>query len=318
MRKRQFTVVKGGKTAKRRLNLRRNLLIITVCFVMLLLGFQLLDRLQVSLVQKVVVRYTNHEVVTETGSVVLRNEHIVAAPVTGTYEPSIDNGSRTRVGQTIAVFNEQAGLAVTTPMAGLVNYHPDGHEQKLGLQTQLSPDTIIAAEAVIEHGVETQSSFGVDKGQALATIIENISFQLLTPLAGYPEYSARTLLISSSTGSTVRARGIVRDVLLKNDRFWVLWSVPELPDRFVLERQLSVSVVEDNIFRAELPKEALYSDGDQTGVFVLRGNTPVYAAIEEYYADGESVYVSCLREGQQVLVPPRWASFLKRWWLRNG
>jgi len=310
VRKTDLKVIPGGR--RRRVKVWRRLFALGMVVLAGFLFYSSLGQFSLLLATDTVARHgqISHGVLVD--CTVLRNEHTVLAPGPGTYIPLVETGTRVRKGQSFARIQGPGGaLELTAPVPGLVHHGSDELGQLLTLDTQLNEEMVATMAQLAPPLVESAST--VQSNQAVATIIDNSRFQVVTDTPFHSPDKKQALKVEAGTDE-MKIELSPRDVILVDACYWVVWDAPALPDSLGLERKFSARLITGQQDLVLIPQDALYTRDGELGVFVLYRNKPVFNKVEVHYTEDGIVGVTGLTNGQRVLSLPKWASFLRRWW----
>lgn len=313
MNRKALKVVKGGSDKPSRW--RRRFFLLAVLILCGYLLYHSLIFFTGALMPAVIVRQVSDLWDKPVYFVVLKDEHALVAPVDGRYVPAVEPGQRVKSGQTVgAVQSGELRVPVTAPVAGLVSHNLDGWEEELPLAMTLNERTVALLGRVQAEFQPLTAPDLVHRGQIVAVVVSNNRFALAASLAGELEGVWHTVRFDTGSGySEIDVR--VRQTFRVGDRCWVKWDAPLLPDSLALNRVLpgSILVRADSLF--ELPAKAVFRHRDEPGVVLVQRGQPSFLPVDVVQVDGDTVMVTGLADGQQVLVVPRWAKLFARWWL---
>ncbi|MGI6364636.1 MAG: hypothetical protein ACOX2G_02635 [Bacillota bacterium] len=310
MRKRNFKVIKGGRTRRSKVWLR-----LFAMGMVVLAGFLVwnsLGHLSLLAAKVTVARHTPVKTGMPVSCVVLCNEWVVNAPIGGEYIPLVEDGTRVKAGQVFArIEGAEESRELVAPGAGLVRH---GGEYRADLPLDvLNQGTAIIATALLKAPPGTGHAAKVKAGLPAAVILDNTRFQLITGMRFHSPGKKQTL-VATVDGRELKFAISPREVLQYENLFWVLWDAPALPDSLGLQRVFSGEMIAAEQELVLIPQGALYKKEGQQGVFILLRRKPVFCPVEVHYSEEDVVGVSGLSDGVQVLSLPKWVSFAKRWW----
>jgi len=223
------------------------------------------------------VSFLTRQEVTETTrleGVLLKNEHMLQAPVSGKLQHVAVDGKRlengARVARVIAVQNKTDGESydIVTPVAGICCMHLDGLEQVL------SPTNIdILAVPNIDGRKEksTYDGMRVEKGQAVAKIIDNLSPVYL--YAEVPEERFSEEALEKKTwweadweGQTFSIKSY--KVAAKGESLAVYFLLSAYPEQILHERKVVINLTTRSLNGYLVPKRAIVERDGRTGIFL--------------------------------------------------
>ena len=311
MRTNRFRVVQGGQ--KKGPKIWRKIIVIGIAVLAFFLLWNSIGYLAVWAAEVTVA--VNREIVTSVPveCFVLREEHLLYSPATGTYTPLVGDGAKVRKGEDVATVEDSGTRSlVKASTAGLILHTLDGQEGNFSLSCPLDSTLIASIAHYLEAPPQTSSVAGVKSGDLVGTIITNAGFKLVTGLNFHAPDQKQ--VIEAEDGNTYTL--IPRNVCQTAGRFWVLWDVSSLADALGRKRLFSAQLVTQREEAVLVPAKSLCTKDGVQGVFVLFRGKPVFNPIEVVSSLGNEVGVKGLAHGQRVLTIPWWASFAKRWWLK--
>lgn len=206
--------------------------------------------------------------------ILLKNEHILHAPVSGKLQLVTADGNRlengARVSWVIAVQNNTGGESyqIVTPVAGICCMHLDGMEQVL------SPANIDILAVPHLDGTVKKSTFDgmrVEKGQAVAKIIDNLSPIYL--YAEAPKENFSEVVLEEGTwwkadweGQTFSIKSY--KVADKGESLAGYFLLSAYPEQILHERKVVINVTTRSLRGYIVPKKAIIERDGQTGIFL--------------------------------------------------
>ncbi|AEG61514.1 HlyD family efflux transporter periplasmic adaptor subunit [Desulforamulus ruminis] len=252
------------------------LIIIALCLY-LLWGLVLGVR---GLVLKAALRAENlyPQVVSQTISgegLLIKQEYLVTAPLKGTLKFTIADGERVKSGSTLGVLTatsleSTSGVseqAIKAPASGVFSRHIDG------LETILLPSTLDVVELPsldkIENEPQTMEAGPVDKGQALAKVVDN-----LAPIYVYavlPESELKKMKEEEQTYLKLQWRSQALEAkvekFIQGKQTEVLLSIKNYPDELVHQRRITFTTATGSLEGLLVDEESLVLKEGKTGLF---------------------------------------------------
>jgi putative membrane fusion protein len=235
---------------------------------------------------------------------IVRNEHPVAAPVTGTVDWLVKDGERLAVNIPVARINAGDGTVYTvlTPLAGVVVRQLDGLEGLLQPQVLAGVNVPqLLKTPVKQHQFEQAET--VPQGSMLFKVVNNFSWCYLFQLrdgTGLPE--ADRLRFSFASGRELSGRPVLRHA--ENDMMTLAYEFTDDVDGFLWQRLAEAEILTGRIQGVILPLSALIEREEETGVFTLEKSVVRYHTVEVLGTSGEMAAVSGLPRGRRVITNP--------------
>lgn len=308
-RKKRFHVVPGrGKKKGMREKFLRGILMLAVTIFALQAAYFLAgSRLAGLLLKTVVSEESVLEQLVSVSGVIVRDERVVAAPVSGTVRWVAVAGARLAAGASVAkIYTGDGGVQnVAAPVSGVMIPVLDG------LEGALQPgdlERIDAAEVrklakkiqAVPEGAE------VKQGSIFFKMVNNFSwyyvvdlsrddFALLTP-------QRNRLRFAFSPEEEVSASWEV----LKEDEDTVrlAFALSEDVEGSFVERLSDAEIVVSRITGFVLPSSALVSRGAERGVYILEKSVVSYLPVKVLGEVGENVVIEGVRSGRTVIKNP--------------
>lgn len=219
-----------------------------------------------------------------------------------------DRGDLVREEERLAGLLERAAYPLSAPRPGAVSYRFDGLEDVL-VPERLDRMEVKRFLALKEKPATIEDRSQVQAGRPVFKIIDTIDTYLVIALPAAP---AREI---AGTGSaTLRFSDLsLREVTVritalagKEDGGLVLLvgrveeSLPELAG----QRRLKVEVVKNSYTGILLPRRALVTRGDQTGVYLVRYGEASFRPVKVLGGNDRVVAVTGLNPGAQIIINP--------------
>lgn len=269
-----------------------------------------------ALVSQEIIRLTALDSQIPFEGILLKHEQEVLAPVNGNFVPSVETGTRVRVGQQLGVLQTATGdFPILSQAAGIFIYRLDGLEQDFPRRDTIDLELLAAAQWVLANPKAFQAVTTVEADKPLAVIVNNSYIQLLGRLKTRPSGNANILSFESN-GRTLEHLGQVKNALEYNGNTWLLWDIGDLPDELSLGRIVSGSVWTRRDEAARLPAGALVWKNNRPGVLLQTPQGRRFQEAEVLLNHQGEVWLGGLQEGQRVLVFAWGSGILKWWWLR--
>jgi putative membrane fusion protein len=206
--------------------------------------------------------------------ILLKNEHVLQTPVSGKLQQVAADGNRlengARVSRVIAVQDNTGGESydIVTPVAGICCMHLDGLEQVL---SPASIDSLAVPHMAGTGGKRTYDGMRVEKGQAVAKIIDNLSPVYIYAEAPKENFSAAAL----EKGTWWKANWEGQTFSMKSykvaDRGESLagyFLLSAYPEQILHERKVVINVTTRSLNGYLVPKKAIVEKDGQTGIFL--------------------------------------------------
>ncbi len=306
-RSRKFTVINGKA---RRRNHRRTVYLVLVLAALALCVraayFFVYDKVTAHLVQTVIAESGKLESIVDVNGLIVRNEHPVAAPVTGTLKWLAEDGQRLASGASVATLTAGDGVVQTliSPEPGILVRHLDGLEGLLRPQAlaEINP-TQFLGQTEKQSGFEQGET--VPQGAMLFKIVNNFSWIYLSSIpaeiGSLPEAGSH-LLRFDFTERDLSARLILRRE--EEGRTTVGYELTDDAEGFYLQRFSKARIITKTTTGVILPLSALVEREGKTGVLILQKSVVRYREVEILESDQEQVAVRGLSTGLRVIINP--------------
>ncbi|MDD3653507.1 MAG: HlyD family efflux transporter periplasmic adaptor subunit [Desulfotomaculaceae bacterium] len=205
--------------------------------------------------------------------ILIKEETVVTAPVTGQLKFISEDGTRLSVGaraaQIAAADQESSIVSVFTPVAGIICRHLDGLEnilapENLELLDLSYQDKLAVKQAVINKQVE--------KGQPLFKIIDNLALLNIyteIPKTDLPPELAdkHGWLTAAWEGRTMSIK--LREVRDKGNRWSGFFVLANYPESLLHHRQVRLTVTTDKLKGLLVPAGAIVYQEGVPGIYLV-------------------------------------------------
>ncbi|MDW7651277.1 MAG: HlyD family efflux transporter periplasmic adaptor subunit [Bacillota bacterium] len=310
--KRQFTVIQGKKRKKKTSEKLVYFLLTGIIGLLLLqVGFSFARDALASVLTKTVISEDSviEHTVTAKG-ILIRDESVVAAPLSGTVNWVVQEGDRLSAGTRVAAISSPGGTLqhVPTPSPGIVVLQLDGLEGVL--QPKSLADTNVG-EMMQYAGQERHrisSGDHVEQGTILFKVVNNFSWYFAVELAGQEYQDVETLAtagirFSFSPEEEIRGRVVVRRETAQ-DTALVVFELKQQVTGFERERFAEAELVVRRTSGIILPGSALVSRGGETGVYILSKSVVRYRSVDVLETEGNRVIITGIPNGYQIITNP--------------
>ncbi len=271
-----------------------------------------------SLVKSEVAEKGHIESVMPFDGTLVRDETVLSAPVGGKLKVGFKEGERVRVGATVASIdspdiNGKDGMKksrLSSPCAGIVNYHLDGLETLLTLKNIDQMDLFaVKAQNQLNEKVFSDGQ-AVEGGQTVVKIVNNlVPMIVLGEVNGkdvpWDDISTKKQLtvqpdtdkdpITLNVVNLKRANGKIRFALEFNN----------YDDRYLFSRNHRFSLVTQRFEGYILPAKAIINRAGKTGVFIVYKNVTRWRPVTVVGQIGDRVAVSDLDSETYYIVNPQ-------------
>lgn len=206
--------------------------------------------------------------------ILLKNENVLRAPVSGKLHLTVDDGDRLKVGakaaEVLAVQQEVGGETydVATPVAGICCTHLDGYEQVL------APDNI---DALVFPSIEkigdkaTSEGTRVEKGQPVLKIIDNLRpvyLHIDTLKSDFPD-----LIMDKPTWWQATWEGLTLSIkqhkVSDNGDSWEGYLIlSNYPEQLLHQRKIRLNITTRTLEGFLVPQRAIVNRDGQNGIFL--------------------------------------------------
>jgi len=239
--------------------------------------------------------------------VIVRDERVVAAPVTGTVRWVAAAGARLASGASVAkIYTADGGVQnIAAPVSGVMIPVLDGLE---GVLQPNAMENIDVAE-VRKLSQKTQAvadGAKVKQGSIFFKLVDNFSWYYLVNLSradfALLRPQKKSLRFAFSPQEEVSASWAVLSE--DEDAVRLVFALSEDVEGAFLQRLSDAEIVVRRITGFVLPSSALISRGAETGVFILEKSLVSYLPVKVLGEVGENVVIEGVRTGRTVIKNP--------------
>lgn len=309
-RKKRFHVIAGkGRKKKAGDTFVHTLLLLAVGLLVLQATYYLARNALAGMLVKTVISEDSvlEQVITANG-VIVRNEHVVAAPATGVIRWSATGGNRVAVGADLGTIHAENGSiqVLKAPVPGVFIQELDG------LEGELQPNALAGIDVaqikkmpgkqyVVADGKE------VKQGSMLYKIVNNYDWYFVAELsakdvAALGERKSSRLRFAFSPDEEVWAAWSV--VAENEDSMLVAFTLQEDVDGCFSQRLADADIIVRRITGLVLPSSALVLRGEEAGVYVIDKSVVRYIPVSVVETAGETIVVEGVRAGFTVITNP--------------
>ncbi|MFW0861092.1 MAG: HlyD family efflux transporter periplasmic adaptor subunit [Dethiobacter sp.] len=308
-RKRRFAVIpgKGKKKGIKEKFLRGSLMLVAAVLALQVAYFFAGSMLTRLLLKTVVSEESVLEQIVSVSGVIVRDERVVAAPVTGTVRWVTTAGARLATGANVAkIYTADGGVQnISAPVSGVMIPVLDG------LEGALQPGDLerIDAAEVRKLSKKTQAvpdGAEVRQGSIFFKVVNNFSWYYVVDLSR-DDFALLTsqrnrLRFAFSPQEEVLASWVV----LKEgeDTVRLAFTLSEDVEGSFVQRLSDAEIVARRITGFVLPSSALISRGADTGVYLLEKSVVSYLPVKVLGEVGENVVIEGVRSGRTVIKNP--------------
>lgn len=309
-KKKQFYVVSGkGKRKKHSEAIFRVLLFTAVGLLLLQATYSLArDALAGMLVKTVISEDSVLEQLISVSGVLVRDEYVVAAPVSGVIRWNMTEGNRVAVGTGVAsIHTENGGVhLLKSPVPGVLVYKLDG------LEGELQPNALATIEmsqlrkrSVKEHIIADGKD--VSQGTMLYKIVNNYDWHFVAELTlrdfqSLDERKNSRLRFTFSPEEEIVATWKV--VGEGEDTVTLAFTLKEDVEGCFSRRFAEAEIIVSRFTGLVLPSSALVLRGEEAGVYVIDKSVVRYLPVNVVETAGEQVVVEGVRTGFTVVTNP--------------
>ena len=307
-RRRSFTVISGKQRKKKPgEKVFYIVLLMAVSVLVLQMVFSLGRNVLASLfVETVVSENSVLEQTVSVSGVIVRDERVVAAPLTGTLRWELPEGERLSQGATVAIITSNGEMAqkVTAPVPGILIQQLDGLEGELQPQ---SMGEIRPGKSMESKPQRVEDEQEVQQGSILFKIVDNYAWYFVTEMT-HEQYE----LFRNVTSIPLRIRFAEeqelqsRSILLAeyDDTVTVAFELQKDLIEGFTERFADAELIVQGTRGIVLPSSALLLRGEETGVYLLDKSVVRYRTVDVLDVAGDQVVVEGLRMGFPIITNP--------------
>jgi putative membrane fusion protein len=309
-KRRNFSVIHGTKKKKKPGEVLLYVMLLTAVGLLVLQATYSFARevLASVFVKTVISENTTLEQVISVNGVIVRNEQVVAAPITGTVQWFAAEGERVGVGTKIATITADNGTtqSVFAPVAGVIIRELDGLEGVLQAKSLRTLDLTQATKKAQKSHVVFENE-GVRQGTMLFKVVDNYTWYLVTELAA-DEY----LALSESGRSPLRINFSSPEEMKSSwsllaeeaDRVRIAFELKKEVAESFSQRFVTADIIVKRTTGLVLPAKALVLNGEETGVYVLDKSKVRYRQVDVIEATEDQVVVEGVPTGYSVITNP--------------
>lgn len=254
--------------------------------------------------------------------IVIREEEVVPAPVSGRLEIACREGERiakgTIVGYLVTLegtsLEKEKKVPLVSPRAGILSFQLDGYESVFKLENWTLLDIRKLEQeqglAVQDNGDARESEESgermVEAGQNLFRITDNLQpnylyLEIEAPLPEAVRNGEIEIRLNGPDGQLVR--GSVADIYRDRDKYRTLVQVPGLPEIQNTRRAKGYYIV-NKYQGVVLNRQVLVMKGDNTGLYILDKGQVAWQQVEVAGTVGERVAVTGLKQNDWIITAP--------------
>lgn len=239
--------------------------------------------------------------------VIVRDERVVAAPVTGTVRWVAAAGARLASGASVAkIYTADGGVQnIAAPVSGVMIPVLDGLE---GVLQPNAMENIDVAEVrkLSQKNQAVADGAKVKQGSIFFKLVDNFSWYYLVNLSRADFMLLRpqkkSLRFAFSPQEEVSASWAVLSE--DEDAVRLVFALSEDVEGAFLQRLSDAEIVVRKITGFVLPSSALISRGAETGVYILEKSQVSYLPVKVLGEVGENVVIEGVRTGRTVIKNP--------------
>lgn len=310
-RRRQFTVIQGKKKRKRRGEKAFYSVLAVAVGLLVLQAFYSLTRDVVSarFAKTMTAEMGILEQKLPVQGVLVRDERVVAAPVTGELRWLAREGERLAVGAPVAKITPDTGAAwiVSAPSPGVAVYQLDGLEGNIQFSSVKNLDlTVVSKIAYSPERVADGEK--VTQGSLIFKMVGNYKWLFVTELSqkefeSVEGAATRRLRFSFAEPEDVTAAVAV----LRKEENSVLLSfeVKDDLEGCFLERFTRAEIITKRTQGVLLPESAIVRQGVETGIYTVEKTMVRYHPVTILDQSEEKVVVEGVKIGSQIITNPQ-------------
>lgn len=250
-------------------------------------------------------------------AIVIKEETVLVAPVSGELEALISEGNRIGVSGMVAKvrggynsqFDERADYNIIAPTAGLVSYEVDGFEQMLTRENYSQLD--LAKLSIDNSSKKIASKSVVDKGEPVGKIINNLQpvnlfvFFAEEKVGQALEQGQKVKLkIGDSSVDMVTAKVI--HVEGNGDRGTALLELQEFQEELYYLRKIQVELILEHYRGLIVNERAIIYQHDEPGLMIVdKNNSYKWQPVSVKGQINSDMVISGLNSGTSYIVNPR-------------
>lgn len=305
---RRLRVLKSEKVKRRR---RLGLKILVGCFLLFILwhlALWIYHQASLKMVKTTLLYPGTLEEGFDIDAIVIRDEVLLTAPVSGNFIAAVQQGERVPVGGEIGRIDSQ-GISrqkyiIAAPRAGLISFYPDGLEDLLSPKVfeELRPKEI---ERIMKEQPKVTKENQVTGGEPIGKIINNLEpcfllFRLPQGKSALPK--GRDFIVAFGTDKKISVQ--VEKSIAGDDATWQVMRTMELVPEFYQTRTIKLKLITECYQGLLLPAKALVIKNGKDGVYLLKKGKIYWKNIEVKGKVEQMAVISGLEIGTEVITTP--------------
>ena len=243
-----------------------------------------------------------------TNAVVVRDEKVFKAPISGKAELFEGEGDRIAVGEKVAEINSSnEDKIIYNNKAGILSFAVDGLESEINSRTinQIDLNKINDYKANYKHRITGRS---IKKDEALYRIINNFEFYLIVPApkAQADRFKLNEIVFVQEKNLKDMLRARIIDIRNDNqDNYYLFLKIDFFVPRWINVRRVNVNLIK-NIYRGiTIPRKAIFNQPSGQGVLKVSGyNEYEFQEITIIDSNEEAAVVEGVEIGDKIITNP--------------
>ncbi|ADQ15024.1 HlyD family efflux transporter periplasmic adaptor subunit [Halanaerobium hydrogeniformans] len=241
-------------------------------------------------------------------SVVVRDEKVFKAPISGRADLVEDEGDRIAVGEKVAEINSNNDKkSIYNNKAGILSFAVDGLENEINSRgiSQIDLNKIDDYKANYKHRITGRN---IKEGEALYRIINNFEFYLIVPAskAQAERFQTNEIVFVQGKNSQAMLRARIIDIRADNeDNHYLFVKLDFFVPRWINVRRVNIKLIK-NIYRGiTIPRKAIFNQPSGQGVLKVSGyNEYKFQEITIIDSNQEAAVVEGIEIGDKIITNP--------------
>lgn len=238
---------------------------------------------------------------------IVRDEKIIKAPVTGRVELMVGEGDRLASGIKLAeIKSSNQTQKIYNKKAGIISFAVDGLEEEVNL-ANLNQINLNNFDDLNGDYTHLLSGDRIKKGEALYRIINNFKLYIIAeiPQKQIERFRINELIFLEQKNSEKLIEAKIVDIRHQLDRTFFFIELEKFIPRWINRRRINLNIIK-NIYRGiKIPRKAVFNQPSGRGVLKVSGyNKYEFQEVVILNGNDEYVIVSGLEIGEEIITNP--------------
>jgi putative membrane fusion protein len=238
---------------------------------------------------------------------IVRDEKIIKAPVTGRVELMVGEGDRLASGIKLAeIKSSNQTQKIYNKKAGIISFAVDGLEEEVNF-ANLNQINLNNFDDLNGDYTHLLSGDRIKKGEALYRIINNFKLYIIAeiPQKQIERFRINELIFLEQKNSEKLIEAKIVDIRHQLDRTFFFIELEKFIPRWINRRRINLNIIK-NIYRGiKIPRKAVFNQPSGRGVLKVSGyNKYEFQEVVILNGNDEYVIVSGLEIGEEIITNP--------------